>query len=188
MKTAIIVHGWEGSSTSDWMPWAKDALEQMGVKVIVPDMPNPETPMIGEWVEHLASVAGTPDKDTYFIGHSIGCQTILRYLETLSAPVGGAIFVAGWFIVGNLEDAEAEAMAKPWIETPINFKKINTILPRSIVLLGDNDTWVPYEETKKQFEERLHSEVITIPGADHIDHAGPLPELIEAFQKLSASS
>src|SRR3989338_6312903 len=95
MKTAIIVHGWEGSSQSDWMPWAKAALEQEGIKVVVPDMPHTEAPEISEWVEYLKSIVEAPDKDTYFIGHSIGCQAILRYLETLTAPVGGAIFVAG---------------------------------------------------------------------------------------------
>ena len=142
MKTAIIVHGWEGSSQSDWMPWAKAAFEKEGTKVVVPDIPHTEAPEIGEWVEYLKSIVGTPNKDTYFIGHSIGCQTILRYLETLNAPVGGAIFVAGWFTLTNLEGPEAEAVAKPWIEEPMDFKKIKTNLPRSVVMRGDNDQFV----------------------------------------------
>ena len=191
MKTADIIHGWEGASTRDWMPWAKAALEKEGIKVVMPDMPHTEAPEIGEWVEYLKSIVGTPDKDTYFIGHSIGCQTILRYLETLTAPVGGTIFVAGWFTLTNLESPEAEAIAKPWIETPMDFKKIKTNLPRSVVMLGDNDPFVPYEETKKQFEERLGSEVITIAKGGHItgdDGFGPFPQLVENFLKLSASS
>ena len=191
MKTAIIVHGWEGSSQSDWMPWAKAALEKEGVKVMIPDMPHTEAPEIGEWVEYLKSIVEAPDKDTYFIGHSIGCQAILRYLETLTAPVGGAIFVAGWFNLINLEGPEAEAIAKPWIETPMDFNKIKANLLRSIIILGDNDPFVPYKETKKQFEERLGSEVITIAKGGHItgdDGFGPFPQFVENFQKLSASS
>ena len=191
MKTAIVVHQWDGSSEGDWMPWAKTALEKEGVKVMVPDMPHTEAPEIGEWVEYLKSIVGTPDKDTYFIGHSIGCQTILRYLETLNAPVDGAIFVAGWFNLINLEGPEAEAIAKPWVETPMDFKKIRANLPRSILVLSDNDPFVPHEETKKQFEERLGSEVVTIKSAGHItsdDGFGPFPQLIESLQKLSASS
>lgn len=191
MKTAIIVHGWEGASTKDWMPWTKDALEKIGVKVVMPDMPHTEKPEIGEWVKYLTSVVGTPDKNIYFIGHSIGCQTILRYLETLTTPVGGAIFVAGWFTLANLEGPEADAIAKPWIQTPMDFKKIKANLPRSIVMIGDNDVWVPYEETKKQFKERLGSEVVTIAKGGHItgdDGFGPFPQLIEAFKKLNASA
>ncbi|KKW32214.1 MAG: hypothetical protein UY78_C0047G0010 [Parcubacteria group bacterium GW2011_GWA1_53_13] len=188
MKTVIIVHGWDGSSKKDWMPWAKEALEKTGVKVVMPDMPHSEKPEIGECVQYLSSVVGAPDKDTYFIGHSIGCQTILRYLETINTPVGGAMFVAGWFNLVNLDGPEAEAIAKPWIETPMDFNKIKANLPRSIVMLGDNDPWVPYKEAKKQFEERFGSEVVVIKNGGHMtsdDGFGPFHQLVENFQKLS---
>lgn len=41
---------------------------------------------------------GHPDENTYFIGHSIGCQSIDRYLEILPSEtkIGGVVYVAGW--------------------------------------------------------------------------------------------
>ncbi|KKQ37224.1 MAG: hypothetical protein US53_C0024G0012, partial [Candidatus Woesebacteria bacterium GW2011_GWA1_37_7] len=42
------------------------------------------TPKIKEWVPFLQENMSNPDEETHFVGHSIGCQTILRYLETLS--------------------------------------------------------------------------------------------------------
>jgi len=185
-KRIIIVHGWEGSPAGDWIGWATEAFRKKGYEVITPKMPDTDNPVIEKWVEHLKSVAGAVDENTYFIGHSIGCQAIMRFLETIDTKIGGTIFVAGWFDLKNLETKEAEEIAKPWIETPIDYAKVKANLVWSVVVLGDNDSWVPYEETKRNFETRLGSEVVTITGAGHItsgDGFGPFPQLIEIFER-----
>src|SRR3989344_5502047 len=153
MKKVIIVHRWSGGPEDDWRPWLKGELEKLGCQVLAPAMPDTEEPEIGKWVGNLAGVvngAGGPDEETYFVGHSIGCQTILRYLETLPAGklVGGAIFVAGWFKLENLEDEETAAVAKPWLETPIDLNKVKNILPKSTLFISDNDPFDRFEENK----------------------------------------
>ena len=183
-KRIIIVHGLEGSPTSDWLGWATQAFQTKGYEVITPEMPDTDNPVIKKWVEHLRFVAGVVNENTYFIGHSVGCQAIMRFLETVDARVGGAIFVAGWFNLQNLESGE-EKVLKPWLEAPIDYEKVKANLNKSVVVLGDNDSWVPYEETKKNFETRLGSEVVTIPGAGHItadDGFGPFPQLLNIFE------
>lgn len=185
-KKIFIIHGWDGSSQGDWIPWATEKFKELEYSVTTPDIPNPEKPEIQEWVGYLKSIAISLNQNTYFIGHSIGCQTIMRFIETQDTKVGGAIFVAGWFDLINLENAESEAVAKPWIETPMNYEKIKNNLTRSILILGDNDPWVPYEKTKHDFETKIGSEVITLHNAGHItsdDGFGPFPQLIEIFEK-----
>ncbi len=182
MKTVVIVHGWEGASTKNWMPWAKAALEKEGVRVIMPDMPHPEKPEIGEWVRYLASVVGAPGKDTYFIGHSIGCQTIMRYLETLNAPVGGAIFVAGWFNLENLEGEESIKIADPWINTPIDIAKIKKILPKSILIISDNDDYGAFKENTDKFAQFV-SHTVVLPNAGHITQTQQ-PAILSQFMNL----
>ena len=41
---------------------------------------------IEKYVRHLAQLVGPagPDEDTFFVGQSVGCQVILRYLSQLS--------------------------------------------------------------------------------------------------------
>ncbi len=183
-RRVVIVHGWGGSPANDWLRWATEAFQAKGCDVITPEMPDTDNPVIEKWVEHLKSIAGTVDKDTYFIGHSIGCQTIMRFLEMIDTKVGGAIFVAGWFDLTN-QNKEEEEIANPWIQTPIDYAKVKANLAQSVVILGDNDPWVPYEETKKDFEMRLGSEVVTIHDAGHItssDGFGPFPQLVEIFE------
>jgi predicted alpha/beta hydrolase family esterase len=84
MKRVILVHGWGGYPEEGWFPSFKKELEKEGYKVSVPAMSHPENPTIDDWVGHLAKVIGKPDENTFLVGHSIGCQTILRYLESLN--------------------------------------------------------------------------------------------------------
>src|SRR5690606_28374720 len=94
----IIVHGFRGSPDTNWKPWLKSELEREGISVTVPEMPNPKNPVASDWNTKLAETVGVPDGQTYLVGHSLGCMTILRYLESLAPvkKVGGCIFVAGF--------------------------------------------------------------------------------------------
>jgi len=168
MKRVFIVHGWGGNPSSGWVPWLRNALEARGYQVNAPIMPNADAPVIKDWVKHLTDIVGTPDKETYFVGHSIGCQTILRYLETIDKPVGGAVFVAGWFTLENLEDEDSKEVARPWITTPINLKRIKEILPKSVLIISSDDPFGAFRENKQKFSGLVSREVV-LPNAGHIE-------------------
>lgn len=184
----VLVHRWDGTPDNDWYPWLKGQLEAKGFEVLVPLMPNTSEPDIGAWVHHLREVVGTPDIDTYFIGHSIGCQTILRYLATLpsSVRVGGIIFVAGWFTLQNLEDEDAEAIAQPWVETPIDFSKVMEKTAKISVFLSDNDPYVSSDHVGL-FEKNLCAKIIRERGKGHFtaeDGVTEMPEVIAELQRF----
>lgn len=183
MTRVILVHRWSGGPNDDWRPWLKVELQKRGYEVLVPEMPDTHTPVIEKWVTKLAEVIGTPDKDTYFIGHSIGCQTILRYLETIDTPVGGAVFVAGWFNLANMETEEEKKTAEPWINRPINLEKVKQILPKSTLIISDNDPYNCFEENNKKFEE-LGSKIMVLPNAGHITAEDGFTELPQVIDEL----
>lgn len=189
MKKVFIVHRWDGSPDGDWLPWVKKELESIGYVVKALRMPNPEVPVIGEWVDRLAVEANDYDEDTIFVGHSIGCQTIMRYFETQERKARGAIFVAGWFNLINLEDESVEAIARPWTETPINTEKVKNTLGHICVILGDNDEWVSYKETRNDFKKRLGATVVAVRNGGHItsdDGFEELPQLIDQITALQS--
>ncbi|OHB19217.1 MAG: hypothetical protein A3F96_01520 [Parcubacteria group bacterium RIFCSPLOWO2_12_FULL_40_10] len=130
MKRVFIIHGWGGYSEEGWFPWLKKELEKQNFLVKVPSMPDSNEPRIETWVTHLKEVVGNPDEETFLIGHSIGCQTILRYLESLNPKekIGGAIFIAGWFNLVLYESDEERRIAKPWIENKIDFENDNAFI------------------------------------------------------------
>src|SRR3989344_8641882 len=109
--------------------WIKKELEKNKFKVILPEMPNTKKPEIESWVNKVSEVISN-ENNFYFIGHSIGRQTILRFIEKSDVKVKGLILIAPWINLNQKtleeEGEETKEIAKPWIETPIDFKKIKS--------------------------------------------------------------
>lgn len=189
MKRAIIIHGWASYPEHGWFPWLRQELEQRGYTVIVPSMPHPLVPTIKDWVETVAQTVGTPDGETLFIGHSMGCQTIIRYLSTQQTPIKGAVFVAGFFELKKLRNLLEEQGAKPWIETPINFDRVRQVLPISFAIFSDKDRYVSYERNSLLFKQHIGSHVILDIGKKHFSgNQGitEVPSILQAVDKIEA--
>jgi predicted alpha/beta hydrolase family esterase len=142
-----------------------------------------------------AEAAGEVNEETYFIGHSMGCQTIARYLEGLpeGQKVGGAIFVAGFFTrLTNLEQGEEDvetirSVEKEWLTTPLDLTKVSSHLPKSVAIFSDNDLWVPLDN-QDAFRDELSSEIIVEHEKGHFterDGVTELPVVLERFLDLS---
>src|SRR3954467_1405206 len=99
-ERAFIIHGYLSYPEEAWLPWFKTELEKKGCAVALPAMPQPNHPIIEDWVRFIAALVGRPDTATILIGHSLGCQAVLRYLETVGAAnraIGKTLLVAGSF-------------------------------------------------------------------------------------------
>ena len=128
MKIIYIIHGWDGNPNSEpWFDWLKNEGRLLGYEVIIPKMPNTSSPKINEWVEKLNEIVNIHE-EIYFVGHSIGCQAIMRYLEKspINSKVKGCIFIAGWFdlLETAYETEEEKEIAKSWINSIINLGNI----------------------------------------------------------------
>jgi predicted alpha/beta hydrolase family esterase len=159
--------------------WLKSQLEAKGFEVIVPEMPHPDNPTIDDWVNKLKEIIKTPDRDIILIGHSIGCQAILRYLEQLHPTVnlGKVILIAPWFILSDLETEEEKIIGKPWIETPIKETNVVKHPSKIVAIFSDDDPVVPMEENKKIFEERFGAEIIIENGKGHFTEEDGVTEI-----------
>jgi uncharacterized protein len=167
MQRVIIVHGWGGSPKDDWMPWAKKTLTEKGFEVVVPEMPETEHPKITPWVEKLTETIGEIREDDILIGHSIGCQTILRYIEKLEGKkINKIILIAPWWFL-TLGDGEEQADANPWLKEDVDFKKIKETVTNIITVFSDNDPYVPYIKNTEFFKEKLNPEIITKNKTGH---------------------
>ena len=188
MKRAIIVHCWSGYPNYCWYSFVKSELELAGFSVEVPEFPNTDAPREDAWVPFLREVVGHPDDQLFLIGHSIGCATIMRYLETLGAheQIGGAVFVAGF--TNDLGFPELSNFFK----TPINFPLVRSKLKNGLIAIhSDNDPYVPLEFSEILNRE-LGAEIIIKSGMGHF--SGPreeigscveLPVVVEAVNELS---
>ena len=189
MNKIYIIHCWDGTKEDGWYPWLDKELSNENNKVYRLNMPNTSNPKIGEWVSFLDKQIETLDDKTYFVGHSIGCQTILRYLQTKDiCKVGGILFVAPWLDLLDyaIEDEDSYNTAKPWLTTPINFEKIKKFTNNISCIFSDNDYFVSLDQ-KNKFEELLNVKTIIVNNKGHIsqdDNVYELKEILEECKKM----
>lgn len=180
MKKVYLIHGWGGSSDSEpWFSWLREELSKNKIKIYSFDMPDTDNPRIDSWMSFLQKNIKDIDEETYFIGHSIGCQTIMRFLETLNEnkKIAGCVFVAGWFNLNNQSEEEMQ-IANPWIETKINFDKIKKHTNNFLVILSDNDPYVPLSDGNI-FRNKLNAKVIIKPDEEHFNDTKEIKEILE---------
>jgi predicted alpha/beta hydrolase family esterase len=82
----------------------------------------------------------------------------------------------------HLTDEEKE-IAKPWLETPIDFAKLKQHTKKFFAVFSDNDDVVP-QENKKLFEERLGAKTAIEHDKGHFsggDEVKELPIILEAI-------
>lgn len=186
-KRVFIIHRWGGSPGGDWLPWLGDSLAAKNLQVIVPEMPDTNEPHIKLWVPYLSKLVGDLNEDTFFVGHSVGCQTILRYLSSINSneKAGGAVFIAGWFhlIEGSIETEDDKKIEMEWTNNQIDFEAARKHLKISTACFSDNDPYVPLSDSKI-FEERLGSKIIIHPKRGHFTSDDGVSELHVALNEI----
>ena len=185
MKRCVIVHCWEGYPKYCWYPWVKRELEKKGFKVMVPAMPDSVNPKLSGWLPKLKKVIGKSDDKLYLVGHSLGCITIMRYLEGLKKEekIAGVVMVAGF--VDNLGYKEIAS----FFEKPVNFKKIKSHAGKFVAIHSDNDPYVALTNADV-FKKELGAKVVVMKDMNHFsgeieneEACTKLPQVVENITK-----
>ena len=182
-KRLIIVHSWGDSTTGGWFPWLASEMNAQGWEVAIPALPNAKNPKQAEWLPFLKQIAGKVDKNTFMVGHSLGCVTILRYLESLSEKesIGGAVLVAGF------DNPLKSKELRNFFQEPINWQQIKTKCPKFVSIHSVDDPLVPIENSIS-FKNYLEAETIRVGGFLHFsgdDGIFSLPIVRQELLKIS---
>lgn len=156
----IIIHGFGSNSREHWFGAAKEAFEESGYEVSVPDMPDSGLPIKEKWVRVIR--AHSPDKHAILIGHSLGGTAILRYLESASEPVHTCMLVASpiWSIGNGAIDN--------FFVPEFDWRKIRGMAGRFFLLYQAADARVPIEHGK-ELAQHLGVSLMMSDGDDHFD-------------------
>ncbi len=184
--TVYIVPRWAGNTHSDWYEWlALELNNRYKIEISILEMPDWKEPDIEKSQKFLEENIANIDENTYFIGHSVGCQAILRFvnsklLENPSLKIGGFLFVAAWFKV----DKPWISM-KPWLNhQQLNYELISKQVLTRKVILSDNDPFTSnFSNNKREWEEVLNSEVTVYPNRLHFNRLME-PEILSEVETL----
>lgn len=186
-RTLTLVPRWAGTPESDFYPWLTAKLREPPApfsQVRTLAMPEPQRPTLAAWGAALTDALGpSPAPGTVLLGHSVGCQAVLRYLAALppGSTVDGVLLVAGWWEV----DAPWDTL-RPWLETPLDAARARAAARHFTVLLSDNDPFTSdFARNRRLWEERLGAEVLLVPGARHFN-AAQEPAVLDALRSRFA--
>jgi uncharacterized protein len=174
-RRLIIIPRWSGTPASDWYPWITAELAAMRPRPFDPvaaaAMPNPSLPTIPAWTGRVRELLGDDPAElarTVIVGHSVGCQAVLRALAELpeGVQVAGALCVAGWFWTDSPWDSLI-----PWIDTPFDLARAQQAASnRIVVIMSDNDPHTAdWRANSAAWQERLGAEAVLVPGGQHFN-------------------
>ena len=177
-----LVPRWAGNIHSDWYDSVFELIEKKyNILFDRLEMPDWNEPDIVKSFEYLSNHVKQLNKQSYFIGHSVGCQAIIRFLtkqfeQNSDLQIGGCLFVAGWFEVDKPWNT-----LKPWLDiNEIDFNLISNRLNFKKLVLSDNDPFTTnYLNNKSLWEKKINSEVVIYPDRKHFNEREELNVFIE---------
>ena len=164
-----IVHGFDAAPSAPWFPWLKAALEREGHQVIIDQMPSAGSPTPEQWQQALDRQVPTPDRDTYFVAHSLGCIAVLRYLESLKPDVriGGFALVAG-FNDRLAVHPQLDAFHRPALDCA----KLQRMAAHRLVIAARDDPAVPHAASQRLAAALKASFISVDKGGHFLDSDG----------------
>lgn len=179
-KQVYIIHGYMASVKDHWFDWIKAELGKEGISVHILAMPDSTNPQPEAWINHLKENV-VINEHTYFIGHSLGCISLLLYLNRYQLKANGMVLVAG-FLEKVKDIPELDGFLVEQISIPLLMNNV----PKRLVLGAVDDYIVPFDLTKK-LAEALEAPLITVPNGGHFlrkDDFTEFPALLEELKKM----
>ncbi|MBR9680783.1 MAG: hypothetical protein GOU98_03080 [Candidatus Altiarchaeota archaeon] len=172
------IHCWEGSPKGYWQPWLKKELEAKGFEIVIPVMPNTANPKFNEWLSHMQKVV-TKSDGVYFVGHSLGCITIMRFLETLPKGIKAKTVV----MVAGFSDDLGYQKISSFFQTELDWEKIKNSCENFVAIFSDDDPHVPLKHADI-FMEKLGAKIIIKKGRKHFGE-NTMPEVLDEISKTT---
>ena len=131
MSSVLILHGLNGDSQKNWIPWLKTELTKQGHQVWTPDLPQAEAPDPHIWTPFLLANKNFNWQDAIIVGHSAGSVEALHLLSALPSDVK----VDSVFLVSSFPDDLGWPELKNHFSIPFNFTKIKQ---KAVKLITNN--------------------------------------------------
>jgi len=154
----IFVHGFGGSSESNFFPWLKQQLEEQGHHVVALDLPHTDTPNVQEQAEYVFAHTDI-DEYTVIVAHSLGGPVTFRVLEQLSKRIAKVVLVDP-VVRPEFNDGERESVQVS-DSFDFDFQKIKHAA-REFVILGDAQHVTIKGEHLEELAKILDARLVTV--------------------------
>ncbi len=183
MKSVLILHDLGGYTGIQWEQWLHDELLKRGFIVTMPSLSNAEYPDRNVWLEEVEQTMLTIDTENLIIvGHSIGVEVGLDYIEQSVIPIQALISVSGF-----TSDFGEQRYSHFLQQKAVDFSKVKTKLKQAVVLYGDDDRYVPLAAFQ-QLAADLGVAPLVIHGGGHLNTENgytTFPKVLSLVEQLA---
>lgn len=132
-------------------------------EIILPEMPNPESPNCEEWIVQLSRVVEPFTGNVHLVGHSLGGSVLLQYMARYNKTLRRVHIVAAPFWCGQDHNWQIKSFA-------LTNEEIDVLQSQNLIFYhGTEDETVPYSHLK-EYEESFSSATIrSYTGMNHVD-------------------
>lgn len=187
MKTAFILHGFNGDTIYTFGPALKEFLQQKGYKVIMPKFPIRANATFNGWSSILDNYKKYFNDSTIVVAHSIGNPFFIRYLHNNTLNAKLYISVAGFCDLFKVKDRDD--LNSAFIDFAVssdNIEYLKKTIPNRFSLYSNNDHVIPFD-ILKSFINKIDSKPIFIKGVGHMgnrDNISRLPQIEDIINSL----
>lgn len=180
----LLVHGSFGSPFSNWIPWLRNEIENIGGGIVyTPDFPTGVGYQNYENWSKLLRVyveSNIINENTVIFAHSIAPIFICKFLVQNKIKVKRLVFVCGfnnYFGIDKDYDAVNESM---YFDNLVDIKNYCNDI---VCFYSDNDPYVKYE-VEKEFADVITENQIVISGGGHLNAESGYTEFKELLEYL----
>ncbi|WP_254433854.1 alpha/beta hydrolase [Acinetobacter sp. Marseille-Q1618] len=163
IRQVYVLHGYSASVDDHWFQYLKQQLEEDDrTHVTLIAFPDSKYPDMEKWQRTLDQSISKIDQNSYFIAHSLGVITLLKFLERHeTTEIGGVILVSGFSKPIQGFDTLDEFIVK----SQVDVSKLSKIKHKH-VFISSNDSIVPMSYSV-ELAQQLNSAYTVIPDAGH---------------------
>ena len=181
----MLVPRWDGDADADWYPWIAERLSGRAAVEVAALAPTADRPAPAATVASLAATVGPPERlgGTVLVGHSVGCQAVVRYLLTLGrgVPRPPVLLVAGWWL---LDDAGWPPFGA-WLEPPPGLAELPRRASELRVLLSPDDGFTSDQDANGRRWREVGAEIVLTEPSGHFNRPRE-PEVLAHLEELLA--
>ncbi|MFZ2966049.1 MAG: alpha/beta hydrolase [Leuconostoc falkenbergense] len=181
MEKLFLIDGYGGSPKVNWLDWVGQNLEnKFQINKIFID--KPDVAEVQKFDNALVSQIDEVES-SYFISHSLGCVTLLRYLIKTKKVPKGIILVSPF----DQQVTGFEMFDEFFIHASLELLNLDS--NKSIIFSSMNDPIIPFRYSQK-VAERLQIPFILFPTGAHFrasDGVVKFPEILTYIQSYWAN-
>ncbi|NUT57548.1 MAG: hypothetical protein HOQ00_01680 [Agromyces sp.] len=181
----LILHGWQNRRPDGhWQRWLAGQLEADGAVVRYPQLPEPDEPVLDDWLRALdAELAGTDPASVTVVAHSLGCLLWLAYASRRAeagefAPLARRVVLVAPpapDVIRGIPEIAAFAPASD--DEGLRTALAASAAERTTIVAGDEDPYCP-DGAEGTYAMPLDAAFVEVPGGGHLtidDGFGPFP-------------